>query len=489
MASTQSLNPPPGSSNEKAPEFTPSSSEAPQDAVDVTPDRPAEETWEDIPEEIISLSIRTRVRLTDNDLKVMPSETLRLQQEQNATKEKIRDNGEKITQDKVLPYLVANIVEILDVNSETEDGSANRDLDSMRKGRFAVIKPSTQQTVFFPLTDLVPPENLRPGDPVGTNKDSYLKQIEGLIEAIVLLVERADGLKAPGIKPPKGSLMYGPPGRVDKCRLGLDIVWFVPLDRIEFVMKATIFKSFCNRHNAAMAQASISPPTRVPPWPAPSPARPPAGFGTNVSMKPEVLPTSHVAHEEESFGNHLRVRIPQIVLAAMTHRKLYGIDSADGAVNGGRWRCAAGRCLVGMTLFHVDALAGEHARGVLVSADGFDIIAWPVIEVYLLRSGSQEPVVMLDERTSIFETEEIKEASVNSSHPSSPFVDSTDKHITNITWTFGFAPGEDNLSIGTLHPSARFQVQLVLTVAGLALAIVITKFMVRKERLRERWYD
>ncbi|KAH9916000.1 uncharacterized protein B0H18DRAFT_959051 [Fomitopsis serialis] len=266
MASTQSLNPPPGSSNEKAPEFTPSSSEAPQDAVDVTPDRPAEETWEDIPEEIISLSIRTRVRLTDNDLKVMPSETLRLQQEQNATKEKIRDNGEKITQDKVLPYLVANIVEILDVNSETEDGSANRDLDSMRKGRFAVIKPSTQQTVFFPLTDLVPPENLRPGDPVGTNKDSYL-----------------------------------------------DIVWFVPLDRIEFVMKATIFKSFCNRHNAAMAQASISPPTRVPPWPAPSPARPPsrvpllqpAGFGTNVSMKPEVLPTSHVAHEEESFGNRL----------------------------------------------------------------------------------------------------------------------------------------------------------------------------------------
>ncbi|KAH9916008.1 uncharacterized protein B0H18DRAFT_1124549 [Fomitopsis serialis] len=85
-----------------------------------------------------------------------------------------------------------------------------------------------------------------------------------------------------------------------------DIVWFVPLDRIEFVMKATIFKSFCNRHNAAMAQASISPPTRVPPWPAPSPARPPsrvpllqpcvvhrvvrrAGFGTNVSMKPELL--------------------------------------------------------------------------------------------------------------------------------------------------------------------------------------------------------
>ncbi len=41
--------------------------------MDVTPDKPAEETWEDIPEEIMGLStdeILTRIRLIDNDLKV-----------------------------------------------------------------------------------------------------------------------------------------------------------------------------------------------------------------------------------------------------------------------------------------------------------------------------------------------------------------------------------------------------------------------------------
>lgn len=41
--------------------------------MDTTPDKPAEETWEDIPEEIIGLStdeILTRIRLIDNDLKV-----------------------------------------------------------------------------------------------------------------------------------------------------------------------------------------------------------------------------------------------------------------------------------------------------------------------------------------------------------------------------------------------------------------------------------
>lgn len=37
---------------------------------------------------------------------------MRLQHEQNVMKEKIRDNGEKIKQNKVLPYLVGNVVEV-----------------------------------------------------------------------------------------------------------------------------------------------------------------------------------------------------------------------------------------------------------------------------------------------------------------------------------------------------------------------------------------
>ena len=37
---------------------------------------------------------------------------MRLQHEQNVMKEKIRDNGEKIKQNKVFPYLVGNVVEV-----------------------------------------------------------------------------------------------------------------------------------------------------------------------------------------------------------------------------------------------------------------------------------------------------------------------------------------------------------------------------------------
>lgn len=90
----------------------------------------------------------------------------RLSHEQATMQEKIRDNGEKIKQNKVLPYLVGNVVEvrtnlqsfttryahstrpttkILDVDPDGEEDGASQDLDSQRKGKCAVIKTSTRQ--------------------------------------------------------------------------------------------------------------------------------------------------------------------------------------------------------------------------------------------------------------------------------------------------------------------------------------------------------
>ncbi len=99
-----------------------------------------------------------------------------------------------------------------------------------------VLKTSTRQTIFLPVVGLVDAEALKPGDLVGVNKDSYLildtlpaeydsrvkamevdekptedysdvggldKQIQELVEAIVLPVTHKDKFKALGIKPPK----------------------------------------------------------------------------------------------------------------------------------------------------------------------------------------------------------------------------------------------------------------------------------------------
>lgn len=77
-----------------------------------TPPRPASP---EIPAEVLNSTvdeITTRTRLLDNDLKVMKSENMRLMHEQTAMREKIKDNTDKIRQNKILPYLVGNVVEV-----------------------------------------------------------------------------------------------------------------------------------------------------------------------------------------------------------------------------------------------------------------------------------------------------------------------------------------------------------------------------------------
>eukprot|EP00382_Lankesteria_abbotti_P002990 CAMPEP_0113849714 /NCGR_PEP_ID=MMETSP0372-20130328/3334_1 /TAXON_ID=340204 /ORGANISM="Lankesteria abbotti" /LENGTH=336 /DNA_ID=CAMNT_0000819635 /DNA_START=36 /DNA_END=1042 /DNA_ORIENTATION=+ /assembly_acc=CAM_ASM_000359 len=151
---------------------------------------------------------------------------------------------DEIKLNKQLPYLVANVVETLDLAPEDEDGSTV-DIDSQRLGKSMVIKTSTRQTIFLPVVGLVPAEELKPGNLVGVNKDSFLvldklppeydsrvkamevderpteeysdiggldKQIQELVEAIVLPMTHKDRFDAIGVKPPKGVLLHGPPG-------------------------------------------------------------------------------------------------------------------------------------------------------------------------------------------------------------------------------------------------------------------------------------
>jgi len=194
------------------------------------------------PDEIVQ-----RTKMLENEVKVLRNETARLLHEQQSQKEKIKENNEKIKLNKQLPYLVANVVELLDMNveDEPEEDGANIDLDAHRKGTCCVLKTSTRQTIFLPVPGLVEPEKLKPADLVGVNKDSYLilealpaefdsrvkamevdekpteeftdvggldTQIQELVEAIVLPMTHKERFDNIGIKPPKGALMYGPPG-------------------------------------------------------------------------------------------------------------------------------------------------------------------------------------------------------------------------------------------------------------------------------------
>jgi 26S proteasome regulatory subunit T5 len=179
---------------------------------------------------------------------VLRDESNRLTHEKAGLAERIKENHEKIKLNNQLPYLVGNIVEVLDADheeEEEEEDGAGRYQDADRKGKCVVLKTSTRQTVFLPVAGLVDPATLKPGDLVGVNKDSYLildtlpaeydsrvkamevdekptedytdiggldKQIQELREAIVLPITHKERFAALGVRPPKGVLLHGPPG-------------------------------------------------------------------------------------------------------------------------------------------------------------------------------------------------------------------------------------------------------------------------------------
>lgn len=228
-----------------------SSSTNNEEKTDDNGGEPDNSTDDDETRTMSTSELRQRIHLLDNDIRVMKSDVQRIRHESQAQQERIRENVEKVKLNKQLPYLVGNVVEVLEPEAEdgleeedTEEGGAT-DVDATRKTRSAVIRTSTRQTIFLPVPGLVDTEELKPSDLVGTNKDSYLileklpaefdsrvkamevderpseeysdiggcdKQIQELIEAVVLPMTHKDMFDTIGIRPPKGVLLHGPPG-------------------------------------------------------------------------------------------------------------------------------------------------------------------------------------------------------------------------------------------------------------------------------------
>ncbi|XP_039282989.1 26S proteasome regulatory subunit 6A-A [Nilaparvata lugens] len=162
--------------------------------------------WEDgeeaLGEEVLRMStdeIISRTRLLDNEIKIMKSEVMHITHELQAQSEKIKENTEKIKVNKTLPYLVSNVIELLDVDpQDTEEDGAVVDLDAQRKGKCAVIKTSTRQCLVVMNIILI--------------VMSIFCFVLQLIEAVVLPMTMKSKFENLGIQPPKGVLLYGPPG-------------------------------------------------------------------------------------------------------------------------------------------------------------------------------------------------------------------------------------------------------------------------------------
>lgn len=62
--------------------------------------------------------LRQRIHLINNDIRIMKSDVQRITHESRGQRDRIRDNQEKVKLNKQLPYLVANVVEVLEPDAE-----------------------------------------------------------------------------------------------------------------------------------------------------------------------------------------------------------------------------------------------------------------------------------------------------------------------------------------------------------------------------------
>jgi len=154
---------------------------ASNNAKQATPAQPMEEEdqtthWLNDIKELSDEQIRNRTKDLENNISLMKKEQNRVKSDTSKANKNINDNKAKIKMNKQLPYLVSNIVEILDIEPEEgeDEDTATVDINSTREGKAVVVKTSTKQSVFLPVIGLVDAEELKPGDIVGVNKDSFL---------------------------------------------------------------------------------------------------------------------------------------------------------------------------------------------------------------------------------------------------------------------------------------------------------------------------
>lgn len=189
--------------------------------------------------------LKAHIRAIDNETKIMRSNEDYIKHEVRQHKQHLEDNNKKIHHNRQLPYLCANVVEIVDPYFDPNEGGGDKNLSVQTGDKGVVVKTSTRQTAFLSVPGLVRANEVKPGDLVGVNKDSYIileklptefdsrvkamevdekptedytdiggldKQIQELVEAVVLPMTEAEKFTKLGIRAPKGVLLYGPPG-------------------------------------------------------------------------------------------------------------------------------------------------------------------------------------------------------------------------------------------------------------------------------------
>ena len=198
--------------------------------------------------------LRAAIKEMESQIRREKNDFTNLNKQTTDIERRLKENREKLKLSTQLPHMVANVGEILEPEEDDEgdkDGSGfnvkkvSGEKNEKIKQKALVIKTTGRHTVYLPVPGLVEAEDLKPGELIACNKESFIvyeklpaeydsrvmamevderptedytdiggldKQIEELTEAIVLPMTHKERFINIGIRPPKGLLLYGPPG-------------------------------------------------------------------------------------------------------------------------------------------------------------------------------------------------------------------------------------------------------------------------------------
>ena len=96
---------------------------------------------------------------------------------------RLKENREKLKLNTQLPHMVANVGEILEPEEDDEAGKDGSGFDVKKSGnddkkekpqKALVIKTTGRHTVYLPVPGMVEAEDLKPGELIAVNKESFI---------------------------------------------------------------------------------------------------------------------------------------------------------------------------------------------------------------------------------------------------------------------------------------------------------------------------
>lgn len=116
----------------------------------------------------------TKTREFESDIKKTKTTITRIEREIKTLDGRIKENKDKLSLSTQLPHMVANVGEILDVEDDDEEKDASGFTATNKMKKALVVKTTGRHTIYLPVIGMVEPEELKPGELIAVNKESFI---------------------------------------------------------------------------------------------------------------------------------------------------------------------------------------------------------------------------------------------------------------------------------------------------------------------------